>query len=398
MIIQKKGIGIFVSLLIYFPVMQFLFDVYSNAFGNLIYLRAIYTIGILLVLYYYALKKRSPYSLLWVLLFYWILLFPMSSDITRTLIEFAKVAVSLLTLPLAYKLINTEERFKILLKAPILLSIIYIITTVVANYFHVGVNFYDRGGKEGILMIGSGQLYAPAVSVTIFPLFVDYKKVSNFKKRILFVIGVITVFLLILSLRRTTILIVITGLSTYYIFNKNVKKYVLIIFSILLLAVVLFPVYENILMEQLRFRQKVFFNESYDVEREGRFQELTFIVKDMKQGGLAQVLFGKELFNSIGHYGAWKYGNRMIHVDFSRILHGSGILGLLLYLFFLFQVFKVYYKNRKKSSVSIFNSLFYSLFVLLILISFSGQMYAIAFRSMLFIFLGALTRRLTYKT
>jgi hypothetical protein len=145
-------------------------------------------------------------------------------------------------------------------------------------------------------------------------------------------------------------------------------------------------------MQRLALRENVMVDKNYSLDKEARWQETILIWDDISNyDKLTTVVFGKELFNSPRNYAGGRFGSRMLHIDYNRILHGSGILGLGLYLLMYLLVFKTFYFFYKRSKLKIkkdIRALFLTYYILSLFISFSGQMDDLTFRSVLFIIMG----------
>ena len=111
-------------------------------------------------------------------------------------------------------------------------------------------------------------------------------------------------------------------------------------------------------------------------------------------------LFGKEVFNSPGNYANGKFGPRMIHNDYNMILHGSGVIGLLLFITWPIPLY-VFYRKMKilakpsfedKRLFDIMTVLFLNLLVMGYLISLSGGINAILFNSIRVALMGGILR------
>jgi len=143
------------------------------------------------------------------------------------------------------------------------------------------------------------------------------------------------------------------------------------------------------------------FSSDYNIEEEARYKEVPFVIDEiLLSSDLKLMLFGKELFNSNGNYADGLFGDRRLHVDYIGILHGSGVIGLTLYFLvylFIFKRFRfLYRKNRtlSKDEKATYKGLFYSFLITSLIISLSGQMYEITFRTMIFFTLGIILSNL----
>jgi hypothetical protein len=112
------------------------------------------------------------------------------------------------------------------------------------------------------------------------------------------------------------------------------------------------------------------------------------------------LFFGKEVFNSPENYANGKYGRRMIHNDYNVILHGSGVVGLILFviwpipIFLFYRKIKIYVKFyfEDKKLFDYMNVTFISFLIMGYILSISGGVNAILFNSIRMAVLGAILR------
>ena len=85
------------------------------------------------------------------------------------------------------------------------------------------------------------------------------------------------------------------------------------------------------------------------IQNENRYKETFYVAEEMSKSTLFKVLLGDEAFNS--KYVMRKYfgRERQLHVDYNILIHGTGIIGLLFYLY-LFYIFLQLSLSIKRSS------------------------------------------------
>jgi hypothetical protein len=152
------------------------------------------------------------------------------------------------------------------------------------------------------------------------------------------------------------------------------------------------PFLLNTVLAQLELREDRYSLDSY--ESEARYKE-TFYVSDeiFNLDNPIVMFFGKEFLNSPGNYAGGRWGTRQLHVDYNNLLLGSGVFGLLFYFYIFYSIF-IYFKKVKprfknNTLTNLLITTFYVFFLTQFIISLSGQMYSITFRSFNFIFMGA---------
>jgi hypothetical protein len=262
----------------------------------------------------------------------------------------------------------------------------------ISTVFGVGWNQYARDDQTSAISLGFGdsQLYTFSLALVAMPFYKKYctDKIGIFSYVIMFICFLMLVF----SMRRTSVMIVILGYFLYFFFSAQLTKLIKIFLLGGLILIITFPLYQDVLMQRLALRENVMVDKNYSLDKEARWQETILIWDDISNyDKLTTVVFGKELFNSPRNYAGGRFGSRMLHIDYNRILHGSGILGLGLYLLMYLLVFKTFYFFYKRSKLKIkkdIRALFLTYYILSLFISFSGQMDDLTFRSVLFIIMG----------
>ncbi len=268
--------------------------------------------------------------------------------------------------------------------------LIFITFTVIANLFNVGWNQYVDEEEEAFsLGLGSTQLYLPSLAIVTLPFLSSQ---NNSKAKILFLLlGFISFILLGISLRRTTLLIIVAGILMYYVFQRNYLQIMKIFLLMLMLLAITFPIYKTPLLQRIEYRQQVF-SQEYTFTNELRWKEIGIVWEEIDRSpSMIKILFGTEFLNSPGNYGGGLFGHRGLHGDFIRLLHGSGIIGLLIYLMFyglLWRKFKSKLKGYNGLYKKEISSLFITFFILSIMISLVGRFEDISFRSYLFLIMG----------
>lgn len=364
--------------------------------SGLALIKGLFFISLLVYLYIGQFQKSlNKFHLVFLLILYWFILLPFSTGQERSLEYILKNGISILMLPLGYCYINTPQKFMRFVYIQLNLLIVFVCFAILSNIFKWGVNQY--GGAGGVRVgLYDAQLYGPAVVLTLVPFILQSHNFTKFNKYKIFFLGFATVLLLLLSMRRTSILIILAGLVIFYVNLGKVKNLILILAGMSFVLLLTFPLYGDYLMERMELRSNVFTSE-YEVTDELRYQELYFVLKDLNENfSFGTLIFGKEIFNSPGHYGFTDgfLARRELHVDYTKFFHGTGLFGLFLYLVMLFQVLKLFVKRYKKYRLifpmfaKTVRAVFYVAFILLLLIHFSGQMEELNFRSVLFLTLG----------
>jgi hypothetical protein len=265
-----------------------------------------------------------------------------------------------------------------------------------ANFFDLGDVSYRSDMSDSMSVgLGDAKLYSPALGVIIliFHLFLNPR--AKYRKVIGYIVVTVVFLYLVFSLRRTTIIIVVLGLVLYLFYANRITRIIPIILSAAVIMLATAPWWSDFLEQRMSLRNSTAFSSDYNVTSEGRYQEFVLVLQHSFQS-TTTALFGTELFNSAGNYGFYN-STRIIHIDYLTIIHGSGIFGLLIYVIFYLTLFRSVaiwsipnqYRTKKYQDIY---ALLITFIILSLVISLSGQMYTITFRSILFIYIGSLSK------
>lgn len=290
--------------------------------------------------------------------------------------------------PIGYCYLNTPKSFKTLISLSILILIIYLLSIVISNIFKLGTSDYALDTfyfgslgvnvtKEIFVLI----LFAP-ISFYIFP---NRRKILGF----LYLSGLIVA---IIGIKRSVLISTILSVIIYGYLSKLSIKYLrfIIIGTILIvLTILLFPSIYNIFLLRLESREAQLLINEENIEKEARYNEWQVVTQNWIETSIKQKLIGSEPFNDRLYY---KNG-RMLHTDYMIILNGSGIIGLFLWFYIYWSIFKekkILYKHLKNERFfNELNAVFVILLISQLIISISSTVYAISFRSIIFLFWGS---------
>lgn len=278
-------------------------------------------------------------------------------------------------------------------------AIILILNMVLSNIFNIGESDYTYSDDyEAGSLHDSYNVFTYSLLVLPILGYFSTKK----EKKIIFIIGIILFILLILTLKRIAILGALLGFILYFFFlgnfTKNLKRFTFIGIILLIAS----PFYYDLLLSrfEVRFEKGTFTNEFY--EKEARYLETYFVWNKILSFDDAEFsIFGKDPFDTVGKYGQnIDFGLREIHVDYNKIVYTLGLLGLFLYLFFHWQIYAEFSKSKSFANViphyKILKATFLVLLIMSLFTSIAGQMQHIAFRSIIFIYLGSINGILSF--
>jgi hypothetical protein len=358
------------------------------------------TIGILFILvtlYYFfrEFKSIKLFTIVYVLLIYLYCLCVFSSKFFYSLSNLASTTIWMLILPISFSVIDSLDKFKKLMYSIALIGVLYILNIIISTFFNIKGKSYS-GEIFDVGNVFTEGLNSMAYLLTAAPLIL-YLNPKH--RRIIIILSVIIFILVLVQLKRISILAILTGLLINLFLSRNRIN---IFFGLLISSLILFiafPLFESTLQKQVKARERRLSTEN--IEEEGRYQE-TFVVLDeiVFSGETALLFFGKEVFNSPGNYANGRYGKRMIHNDYNAVLHGSGIFGLFLFviwplpLYLFYRKIKVYAKIyfEDKKLLDYMNVTFLSFLIIGYILSISGGVNAILFNSIRMAVLGAILR------
>ena len=344
----------------------------------------------LLVVYFILIFRKIVVLNIWmtIYLLYVLLLVPFSSNFVESMQGYLSVFASMLLFPVGFYFIRNYSELKVLNTSMIVLASIFVINSLISSVFGLGFDYYGGGVTLGGFI--TSKLFSASLFLVLLPVILPLTDKTIPKIYIILISGLVFVFLL-LSMRRTSIFIPVFGFILYFIFSQ--KKMLSIatfsVFAFMLLFA--YPFYKDALENQFRARRETL--EETSLDQEYRYKE-AFIVVSETFSDLKTGLFGKEIFNSSGNYNQGKWGTRPIHIDYDLILHGSGIIGLILYLMIFADIFFKYVRYASSVPNDLYmnelKSLFKILLILILLISFNGGMLQLSYRATIFLYLGAL--------
>jgi hypothetical protein len=380
----------YLNFVLIIPVINAIADITTNFFpenvispGNI---RAT-LIGIFIVLFLLHEYPGTRVSrVIIVFLLYLLFLIPLSSRPGYSFNLYLKVVLSTLMYPVGYYFCINQDIHRKINISYLVLALIVCINIILANIFGFGSSDY----LEGSFYFGATDVnITKQLSVVLLcsPLIF---MINNSRKERLFAVLILITSLVfsILGLKRGVILALMTGFLIYSILGayKGIILRNLIITAFILF--VLFPIFQPVLLPRYESRKA----DIEQLEDEARRVETRDVIQAFSEGSMSHKLFGSQLFNSQVFF----HTERALHIDYNVIFNGSGIIGLtiylLLYVFMILDNRKGYRFNKKDKYFRNLNAVFWALIAASLIISISGSIHAFTFRSMLFFYLGSLTR------
>lgn len=323
-------------------------------------------------------------------LLYFFILVLLTSDVESSLKLYLKFSLSLLIFPLSFTLINTPKKLKGLYLSLLVVVVLYIINLALSNLLHLGGTSYSEDGIE-VGNIFSEGLNSMAYLVVATPLFLYF--FPN-RKNIILPLMVLVMILVLIQLKRISIIAMAFGILMFLIMYKKRTQAIVGFVAVAIMFLLVFPIFEDVFYKQLEARERKLQVEN--LQNEGRILETQWILKE-NSANVFNLLFGKEMFNSAGNYGNPFSKERQIHSDYNAFLHGSGFIGLIIYLLFQGSIFYAYLKVRKRLIASKIKSnllnlilfIFPTFFAMGFIIMISGGIYSMLFNSIRYVVLGS---------
>jgi hypothetical protein len=333
-------------------------------------------------------ERQKILGYIWLFAAYTLFLVLFSSDPYNSLRFWGKITIPILYFTVTYNIIRSSGDLKKLNISLIIVLIIYSITTFYFNFIGVGGKQYGEDQLMDTGPLGGATFTVFSYGLLLVPIFIYTKTISKIN---ILLLVIVSVFLLLFNLSRMPIMAVLFGFFVYlvvsYEFRHRYLRYIVIVGFIMLFFS---PFYLDTLESQFSIREGRYDVDSYETEDRFLETEIVFASVFSFEDPITS-FFGKEIYNSVGHWGEGRL--RGIHVDYNALLHGTGIIGLVLYLAIFYQMWIVYRNARKRKgfeSFKILNSAFVVILFVQFLISISGQFYVLTFRTIGFLYLGAL--------
>lgn len=333
-------------------------------------------------------KKTTLYTNIFinVFLLYTMALLFFSSDFKVSAMNYLVVYNSFVCFLIGFNYLRNLDNLKILNTGLIILAIVFIINSIISAVFNLGRDYYGSGFTSGGFVIM--KLYSPALFVALLPIILPLAK-KEYRKFIIILASLVYIFLII-SMRRTAIFIPVLCYFIFFLLSKDKIKIISAVTGFAFILLLAYPFYQKVLHNQLAARD---YFEGRTLEDEYRFKE-TIIIYEETFSNLKTALTGEEVFNSIGNYNNGNWGLRPIHVDYNKLIHGTGLIGLVLYIMIFLNMFLKFIKYRNalpdEPYFDNIKSVFIMLLVIILVIGFSGGILAISYRAVLLIYMGSI--------
>lgn len=248
-------------------------------------------------------------------------------------------------IPSIYKKFSAEVIFKELSNACFLILILFILNALASTYYKFSpMEMYNI--TKGVMF---GNLWAAAFNTLPLALIVVFMYGVTEKKTVYLIVCVITFFFIMLTLRRTVIVLSTLGILITLMTLMTREKAKTLFMAGGLIAVIGFCVY-NYTDFFAEFKERIELRklDERDLAEEKRMFEYSLLYDDMFVYHAYSPWFGYELFNSAGNYGKGVLAERSLHGDIPNIWHSSGLIGVMLYLLMVGTAFLKAFRNSHR--------------------------------------------------
>lgn len=313
-----------------------------------------------------------------------------STDIARSLEGVLKIASTIGCFFLAYYYLTDYKSLKIFIATSFTAVLILNLNYILAQFFFIGLSVYTNDSFYiGNVLAGSSIL----ISIVILLLIIIPEIKNIYFKFFIYINSILGIIFILIGLKRTAILALLAGFIFYFFFSREVKnlpKYAVII---TLAIILLFTYLPTEFLSRYDFRLAK--TEQY--ETEGRYIEFEVVMEELiSKNSIGQNLIGVEFYNSQYYFPITYFGRyRVLHIDYMILLHGAGIIGLILYFILIYLFLKKGLRIRDKQLFSFprirkIRILYLTMIVVMLLISIGGGITAITLRSQIFLTIGLL--------
>ena len=324
------------------------------------------------------------------------ILFATCSNLLASVDTSSKIFISLLMLPVGYSIILSKSDMYTFSRHIFNSLLFLVVGFVINNLFNLGGYTYVETSFQAGALKDSWNILTYALLIS--PLYAILDEIPQKKRVVFYLFFAVLFIILLISMKRIAISGFFLGILIFIYNYKDFRKTTKYFIFILIFLLAMFPFYSHDLLLKYEARSnhlriERLLSEPRTYETKWIWEEILSFEDPFKS------FFGGEAFISSGHYGGGLFGGRMAHVDYNLIAISNGIVGLLLYLNIYLQIFRFYTKielsKRKDPDNRLYVSVFWSLVLTSLFTSFSGQMYGITFRSIIFLHIGAILRYLS---
>lgn len=352
--------------ILFIPLINVVADSTIGFFSGGVHLGDVRVFFILFYIVYYFYKNGIKKDfinaiIIFIIAYTIILIFINSSNYVYSSLYFLKVVISLLLFVIAKDFFRNINQLKKLSKNIEVALIVQIFFILIANIFKLGDSqyvegtFYEGMGGAPTVFLFFGLCFLPF----IIALNDKKKRITMIKYLLFFIIGFVTI---IIAMRRTTIFSMGIAVLLFGILSKNKTRFVKLSIVFGFIIVLLWPIFQDRVMTIYNYR---FVEKSKSIEEEGRVEETEIVLNQVLEFNL-QSFFGQEPYNSVNFNKKQFFLERQFHTFHSILLHGTGIIGFLLFLLFFYLIYWSIRMAKNKLKNDTFHMMYISCMILLV--------------------------------
>lgn len=377
---------------VFLPIILYLFDFgfkFMPTMSLVTYLK--FAILLLPLVLYNNKLFNTPFKFFFLFFYFTMFIYLFTDEYFVSAKNLTKVLLAMFFLPMGFVSNIRLKDLNLSIKIVVLLSFI---GSIIGYIFGIGkIEFYGQE-EEAMGLVEGAAFYPAAIGILIiYHLYVSKGFKNIFTKYFWIILGSTTFILILLTLRRTAIILPIAGILTYMYFSKKIGKAANFIVVSSLVIILTLPLYEDVFLRRLNVRAEMGRFESNFYESEMRyittvntFEEIFSFKNPMKS------FFGENVFA-----GGWEKGvaQRMYHADHNQLLNTTGIIGTLLYLFIFYDIIILIRRNAHSKNI-VYRNIVLSLLAILFIISLNGSIFITTFRAIIFLFIGRYLKEMQF--
>jgi len=381
----------------YVPIFNILADVsfnYFDAFSAPTILRAV-VLTLFLVMFWEQLVKMDIMRAMYLFFFYILIILLFSGEMLVSFKTVAQVILSMSVFVAGYKYITNYDRYRKLLESLNWVIVAGFVAAAAGYVFDIGrtleytAGTQYEGEAEFIGLLGSGGLYGPAVALALLPVIMQ-NRYRNMPRWVLWAVSAGLYIFIILNVRRTAIMIPIIGFVSSLLFYRRQTKVLRYLFLFAVTLALLAPVYRPLLEKRVAVRAELGRFEKGFIQTESRYTENLEMLRKIREfdDPLAIITgIGNNIFAE--HIEQGKIVRRMYHSDTAKLVYGTGLIGLLIYLVIYGQMLVLILRIPRARILNEYRSAALTLWIISVFVSFNGSITLVTFRTMSFLLMGS---------
>ena len=336
-----------------------------------------------------------------VFLIYTLLLVLRSADGTDAIETYAKSWLCFSMFPIGFVLARTEDGLRGIARGVVALGMVMVVGFLIAQFLRLGPSEYL---KDSFYMGGARVQTSYALTLSTLCAAYLVSTASTQSRRLFYgVAGVVCGIVVVVILRRMAIVGLAVGIITYLALMPNKRRALASLLVIAAMLIAAFPLYGDVLLS--RYQHRIHGEQVRDLQEEGRFMEIGVVLSDLQGGGVTHAFIGSQIYTSGTYfrvnrdrYPSFGYG-RELHMDYSVILHGMGLIGAGLYAALMLLICWQFRDGMRRpvrpAEASQIRPLFWSVLVASLLIAGSDGLTFVGYRVPLMLLLGGCIARVS---